>query len=269
VASIIVDGWSERKSSYFLLNYVQIVSLLTAVSWLTFYMDPTDLCSRSGVALTLLLAIGVFQLILNDIMPQTGYLTPMHIYILVSTFYVVMVVVESLVVHQLKLREASEEAVISKLKNSLHAHNDGTSFGGRNSNGLPSLERANTLPKLQVAAQKAAAPSDTSEQQQLQPLEAEPPSSATNDAGSQKQIVHEKKQMSCCGSARRVVTEHLDTASLLIFPVSCEGRSTLGFRAWSLSHTFGLAQSLPPRDEYNHVVACCRCGRHDLDLHLG
>jgi len=80
----------ERKASYFLLNYVAIVVLLTMVSWLTFYMDPSDLSSRSGVALTLLLAIGVFQLILNDTMPKTGYLTPMHVFILVSTFYVVL-----------------------------------------------------------------------------------------------------------------------------------------------------------------------------------
>ena len=31
-----------------------------------------DLSARASVALTLLLAIGVFQLILNEIMPQTG-----------------------------------------------------------------------------------------------------------------------------------------------------------------------------------------------------
>ena len=42
-----------------------VVVLLTSVSWLTFTMDPSDLSSRASVALTLLLAIGVFQLILN------------------------------------------------------------------------------------------------------------------------------------------------------------------------------------------------------------
>ena len=36
-----------------------------------------DLSSRCTVALTLLLAIGVFQLILNDMMPKTGYLRSM------------------------------------------------------------------------------------------------------------------------------------------------------------------------------------------------
>ena len=66
----------QRKASYFVLNYVMIVSMLTAVSWLTFFLDPMALDARAGVALTLLLAIGVFQLILNDALPKTGYLTP-------------------------------------------------------------------------------------------------------------------------------------------------------------------------------------------------
>ena len=47
------------------LSLWAVVILLTSVSWLTFTMDPSDLSSRASVALTLLLAIGVFQLILN------------------------------------------------------------------------------------------------------------------------------------------------------------------------------------------------------------
>ena len=112
----------QRKAAYFYNNFVLTVCLLTAVSWLTFRMDPVsattmptsglrylymftmptshqrkpcqrkalcpchaglkkclcawccqmDLSARASVALTLLLAIGVFQLILNEIMPQTG-----------------------------------------------------------------------------------------------------------------------------------------------------------------------------------------------------
>ena len=104
-----------RKSSYFVLNYVLIVALLTAVSWMTFFLDPTGLDARAGVALTLLLAIGVFQLILNDTMPKTGYLTPMHVFVLVSTFWVVLVLVESVIVCELSKRQAVKEAVTSKI----------------------------------------------------------------------------------------------------------------------------------------------------------
>ena len=104
-----------RKSSYFVLNYVLIVALLTAVSWLTFFLDPTGLDARAGVALTLLLAIGVFQLILNDTMPKTGYLTPMHVFVLMSTFWVVMVLVESLIVCELSKRQAVKESVVERM----------------------------------------------------------------------------------------------------------------------------------------------------------
>ena len=104
-----------RKSSYFVLNYVLIVALLTAVSWMTFFLDPTGLDARAGVALTLLLAIGVFQLILNDTMPKTGYLTPMHVFVLVSTFWVVLVLVESVLVCELSKRQAVKEAVTSRM----------------------------------------------------------------------------------------------------------------------------------------------------------
>ena len=55
-----------------------VVVLLTALSWITFVMDPSDLNDRCGISLTLLLALNVFQLILSELMPKTGYLTPMH-----------------------------------------------------------------------------------------------------------------------------------------------------------------------------------------------
>lgn len=57
---------AARKASYYLLNYVMIVSLLTAVSWLSFFIDASALDARVGVSLTLLLAIGVFQLVSSD-----------------------------------------------------------------------------------------------------------------------------------------------------------------------------------------------------------
>jgi hypothetical protein len=106
----------ERLAGYYLLNYVMIVVLLTAVSWLAFFIDPMSLDARLGVALTLLLAIGVFQLILNDSMPKTGYLTPMHTFIIVSNFYVVLVCAESLALFQLRKAAVMRELVVAKLK---------------------------------------------------------------------------------------------------------------------------------------------------------
>jgi len=52
--------------------------MLTSLSWITFLMDQDNLGERCMISLTLLLALNVFQLILSELMPKTGYLTPMH-----------------------------------------------------------------------------------------------------------------------------------------------------------------------------------------------
>jgi hypothetical protein len=118
-----------RKSQFFLINYVAVVFLLTAISWLTFVLEPSSLDERAGVTLTLLLAIGVFQLILNDTMPQTGYLTPMHTFILVSSFYVALALCESVVVYVISKRQAAKEAVVEKLTEHLPGFASGKRVG--------------------------------------------------------------------------------------------------------------------------------------------
>ena len=51
-------------------------------------------------------------------MPKTGYLTPMHVFVLISSFFVVLAVVESLIVYQLHKRHAAKEAVVRKFAQS-------------------------------------------------------------------------------------------------------------------------------------------------------
>ena len=180
----------SRKARYYYLNYVLIVALLTAVSWLTFFLDPAALDARAGVALTLLLAIGVFQLILNDTMPKTGYLTPMHVFVLVSTFWVVLVLVESLIVCELSRRQAVKEAVAAKI----------TSQANRFSS---------------IRSHSAASSSVDAERANLSAEEAEPV------------VEHvETAKPSCleslCNTETLVktLTDHMDRASLVLFPLS-------------------------------------------------
>mmetsp|Transcript_46748 Transcript_46748/g.74784 ORF Transcript_46748/g.74784 Transcript_46748/m.74784 type:complete len:316 (+) Transcript_46748:1553-2500(+) len=69
--------------------------MLTSLSWITFLMDQDNLGERCMISLTLLLALNVFQLILSELMPKTGYLTPMHEFVIVSTFFTMFAAVES------------------------------------------------------------------------------------------------------------------------------------------------------------------------------
>ena len=159
------------------------------MSWLTFFLDPTGLDARAGVALTLLLAIGVFQLILNDTMPKTGYLTPMHVFVLVSTFWVVLVLVESLIVCELSQRQAVKEAVTAKMKSQVTRLPPIRSHSAANSS--VDAERANLSGEAEPVVEQV----ETAKPSCLQRL---------------------------CNTETLVKTlaEHMDRASLVVFPLS-------------------------------------------------
>lgn len=193
-----------RKARFFVLNYVLVVSMLTSISWLTFFLEPSALDERAGVTLTLLLAIGVFQLILNDSMPQTGYLTPMHTFILISSFYVAMALCESTVIYVLAKRQATKEAVVEKLTE----HMPGFASGRRRVS--PELgEGGGAAARTPLAADEAS--------------EARPPGAA---AAAAEQRVGSGR--ATCGGAACThaggwapwLVDHLDALSLAVFPVT-------------------------------------------------
>jgi len=105
----------QRTKSYYMLNYVMLVIVLTAMSWVVFLIDATMLSDRCQIALALVLALNVFQLILNERMPVTSYLTPMHEYIIGSTFFVIITCLESVAVAVCSKRAAAREAMIQIL----------------------------------------------------------------------------------------------------------------------------------------------------------
>lgn len=94
----------RRTTVFYMINYILVVVLLTSLSWVVFIMPRDDLAGRAGMSLTLLLALNVFQLILSELMPKTAYLTPMHEFVIVSTFFTVFAAFESVVVRELQTR---------------------------------------------------------------------------------------------------------------------------------------------------------------------
>ena len=88
----------------------------TAISWVAFLLPPTELSNRCSISLTLILALNVFQLIINESTPKTDYLTPMHEFIITSTFMVVGVALESVLVHIAHRRVSVKGAVNAVFK---------------------------------------------------------------------------------------------------------------------------------------------------------
>ena len=103
-SAVTCDIVVRRTTVFYMINYILVVVLLTSLSWVVFIMDRADLAGRAGMSLTLLLALNVFQLILSELMPKTGYLTPMHEFVIVSTFFTVAAAFESVVVKELDAR---------------------------------------------------------------------------------------------------------------------------------------------------------------------
>jgi hypothetical protein len=103
-SAVTCDIVVRRTTVFYMINYILVVILLTSLSWVVFIMDRADLAGRAGMSLTLLLALNVFQLILSELMPKTGYLTPMHEFVIVSTFFTVAAAFESVVVKELNAR---------------------------------------------------------------------------------------------------------------------------------------------------------------------
>lgn len=112
VSAVTCEVTVRRTTFFFMINYIMVIILLTSLSWITFIMDPLDLSDRCGIPLTLLLALNVFQLILSELMPKTGYLTPMHEFVIISTFFTVFAAVESMasnLLHRRAMRSAKAE----------------------------------------------------------------------------------------------------------------------------------------------------------------
>lgn len=107
---------ANRTSTFYVLNYIVIVFLLTALGSVVFFISPKQLDARASISLTLMLALNVFQVLLGEFMPKTSYLTPMHQFVLISTFFVATTLGESLISHLLDKRAESRSAVVRRLQ---------------------------------------------------------------------------------------------------------------------------------------------------------
>lgn len=88
----------KRVSYYYDFNYVVPVVLLCSISWTAFLLNPDDISSRLGGTFTILLALMVYQDVINSSLPKTGVLTRLHYFILLSNVIVILAAVEALLV---------------------------------------------------------------------------------------------------------------------------------------------------------------------------
>jgi len=95
--------WSEatmtihvkRMTRFYDFNFIFIMCMLVLVSFGSLIVHPSSLDGRLGLTLTVVLGLNVFQIVIIDNTPATGYLTNMHAFCLASTGLVVVVALEN------------------------------------------------------------------------------------------------------------------------------------------------------------------------------
>jgi hypothetical protein len=89
----------SRLPDYYNWNVLIPIGVLVAISWFVFLLPPSQLADRLGLVVTLILALLAFQFVINDKLPNTGYLTLLHSFILKSNIMLLVVGIESCVVY--------------------------------------------------------------------------------------------------------------------------------------------------------------------------
>lgn len=88
----------DRKSTFYILNIVLPLIVIVALSWAVFWMKPSALAERMGVATTSLLTVVAFDFLTNDDLPKLAYTTRLDAFYNVSYLFVALTVAASLIV---------------------------------------------------------------------------------------------------------------------------------------------------------------------------
>mmetsp|Transcript_26489 Transcript_26489/g.58052 ORF Transcript_26489/g.58052 Transcript_26489/m.58052 type:complete len:334 (-) Transcript_26489:123-1124(-) len=106
----------SRYSSYYLGNYIFLEVILVLLGWVTFFMSPESVDARVGISLTLVLAINVFQIVLVENIPETGYLTDLAIFTVCNTVILALTCIETVIVFAAVKTTRAKDAIVSATK---------------------------------------------------------------------------------------------------------------------------------------------------------
>jgi hypothetical protein len=76
---------ARRYAGYYLFKIIVPLVLIVAMSWLVFWIDPSESGTQIGVSTTAMLTLIAFRFSIDGLVPRVPYLTRMDIFILGST----------------------------------------------------------------------------------------------------------------------------------------------------------------------------------------
>lgn len=88
---------AKRHTGYFIFKIIIPLALIVAMSWVVFWIDPTDSGTQIGVSTTAILALVAYRFVVGGLVPNVSYLTRMDHFIFGSTLLVFASLVQAVV----------------------------------------------------------------------------------------------------------------------------------------------------------------------------
>ncbi len=85
---------AKRISSHYLIKYIIPLFLIVAMSWVVFWIDPSESGSQLSVAVTSVLTLIAYHIALTGKLPDIAYLTRMDLFLFGSTLLVFSSLIE-------------------------------------------------------------------------------------------------------------------------------------------------------------------------------
>lgn len=110
LAGVLFTFEAERHIGYFVWKVILPLVLIVVMSWIVFWIDPTEKATQMSVAITAMLTLIAYRFAIGSNLPNISYMTRLDIFILASTILVFASLVEVTVTHTLATHQKLEQA---------------------------------------------------------------------------------------------------------------------------------------------------------------
>lgn len=92
---------AKRRVGYFIFKIFVPLVMIVVMSWIVFWLDPSEAGTQISVAITSMLTLIAYRFLLGNLLPPVSYMTQMDYFILGSTALVFTALMESAVTARL------------------------------------------------------------------------------------------------------------------------------------------------------------------------
>jgi hypothetical protein len=96
VSAFTLQFEAERKSNYYIFNFIFPLVLIILMSMSVYWLDPKMASSQISVAITSMLTLIAYRFMITGSLPKISYLTRMDVFIFCSTVLIFITLIEAL-----------------------------------------------------------------------------------------------------------------------------------------------------------------------------